>query len=82
MPVILNVHLSVQTAQDPSLPGIWATPCNAPIKSFKGCERVAMMASGGLSHFVIDEDLDQQILSAMELATKKLGAACRRTFSK
>jgi hypothetical protein len=25
-----------------------------------------MVASGGLTHFVIDEDLDQQVMSAME----------------
>ena len=28
------------------------------------------MASGGLSHFVIDEDLDQKVLTAMTRATK------------
>jgi hypothetical protein len=28
--------------------------------------RVAVIGSGGLSHFVIDEDLDQQILRAMQ----------------
>jgi len=27
---------------------------------------VALMASGGLTHFVIDEDFDQQIIAAMK----------------
>ena len=36
------------------------------IKSFDGFGRVAVMASGGLTHFVIDEDLDRKILAAMK----------------
>ena len=36
------------------------------IPSFTGANRVGMMASGGLSHFVIDEELDHTVLSAME----------------
>ena len=38
----------------------------AEIKSFTGFKRVALMASGGLTHFVIDEALDQTILAAMQ----------------
>jgi hypothetical protein len=36
------------------------------IKSWKGNERVAVVASGGVSHFVIDEDFDMRILNAMK----------------
>jgi hypothetical protein len=65
VPVILNVHF----------------PHNAPkvrrclelgralhraIASFDGYERVALMASGGLTHFVIDEEFDQQVIAAMK----------------
>jgi len=36
------------------------------IKSWKGSERVAVVASGGVSHFVVDEDFDRRLLTAME----------------
>jgi hypothetical protein len=36
------------------------------VASWPGERRVAVIASGGLSHFVIDEDLDQQIITAMQ----------------
>jgi len=35
------------------------------IDSWDSEKRVALIASGGLSHFVIEEDLDQQILTAL-----------------
>jgi 3-O-methylgallate 3,4-dioxygenase len=34
-------------------------------ETWEGPERVAIIASGGLSHFVVDEDLDRQVLSAI-----------------
>ncbi len=34
--------------------------------AFPGAERVALIASGGLTHFVIDEALDRAVLGAME----------------
>lgn len=36
------------------------------VESWPGAQRVAVVASGGLSHFVIDEDLDQQVLAAFQ----------------
>jgi hypothetical protein len=36
------------------------------IAAWDGRERVALIASGGLTHFVIDEDLDRTVLGAME----------------
>jgi hypothetical protein len=35
------------------------------IRSWPGSERVAVIGSGGLSHFVVDEALDRRILAAM-----------------
>jgi hypothetical protein len=36
------------------------------IGSWSSDKRVAVIASGGLSHFVIEEDLDQQVLAALQ----------------
>ena len=38
----------------------------AAVAEWEGNARVAVVASGGLSHFVIDEDLDNQVLKAMQ----------------
>jgi hypothetical protein len=38
----------------------------ALIESFPGDLRVGVMASGGLSHFVVDEELDRGVLAAIE----------------
>src|SRR5262249_61460503 len=35
------------------------------VESWPSDKRVAVIASGGLSHFVIDEELDHQIIAAM-----------------
>jgi hypothetical protein len=42
------------------------------IEAVPGDLRVAVVASGGLSHFVVDEDLDRKVLGAIE--TKDAGA--------
>ena len=36
------------------------------IESWKEDAKVAVFCSGGLTHFVIDEDLDQRVLKAMK----------------
>ena len=36
------------------------------IESWKEDARVALFASGGLTHFVVDEDLDRRVLNAMQ----------------
>jgi OH-DDVA oxygenase len=36
------------------------------ISSWSGQERVAVAASGGVSHFVVDEDFDRRVLKAMQ----------------
>jgi hypothetical protein len=38
----------------------------AAVEAWKGPERVAILASGGLSHFVVDEELDQEALKGMQ----------------
>jgi OH-DDVA oxygenase len=42
------------------------------IKSWKGKERVAVVASGGVSHFVVDEDFDRRLLDAMKTRNYKV----------
>jgi hypothetical protein len=65
VPVILNVHYP------PNQPTIGrclelGRALQRAIRSFTRAGRVAIMASGGLTHFVIDEELDRTVLSAME----------------
>ena len=45
------------------------------IESWKEDAKVAVFASGGLTHFVIDEDLDQRVLKAMQTADESALAA-------
>ncbi|HEY2843397.1 MAG TPA: hypothetical protein VGJ09_07100, partial [Bryobacteraceae bacterium] len=64
VPIILNVHFPHNVPKNARCLQFGHALYRA-IKNFKGYGRVAVMASGGLTHFVIDEDLDQTILSAM-----------------
>ena len=57
---------ATQYGVKPNSPDDQTRALQRAIHSFKGASRVAMMASGGLSHFVIDEELDQSVLAAME----------------
>ena len=65
VPIILNVHYLHNQPTSRRCLGLGRALQRA-IQSFQGGSRVAMMASGGLSHFVIDEELDHTVLSAME----------------
>jgi hypothetical protein len=65
VPVIFNVHY------EPNRPSIrrclaLGHALRRAIHSWKGHNRVALVASGGLTHFVIDEEFDQTVLGAME----------------
>src|SRR4029079_4096079 len=42
------------------------------IKAWPGKERVGVVASGGVSHFVIDEAFDWRLLNAMKLRNYKV----------
>lgn len=66
----LIVPVFVNTYYPPNVPS--ASRCHAlgqtiarALETWAGTERVAVIASGGLSHFVIDEDLDRRILDGI-----------------
>ena len=65
VPVILNVHFPHNTPKVHRCLELGRGLYRA-IKTFDGYRRVALMASGGLTHFVIDEEFDQQVMSAMK----------------
>ncbi len=65
VPIILNVHFPHNVPKNRRCLDLGGALHRA-IKSFKGFDRVAVMASGGLTQFVIDEELDQKILAAMK----------------
>jgi len=65
VPIILNVHFPHNTPKLHRCLELGRALYRA-IKSFDGFGRVALMASGGLTHFVIDEDFDQQVIAAMK----------------
>jgi hypothetical protein len=65
VPIIFNVHY------EPNRPAVrrclaLGQALRRALKNWKGHNRVALVASGGLTHFVIDEEFDQTVLSAME----------------
>jgi aromatic ring-opening dioxygenase catalytic subunit (LigB family) len=64
VPIILNVHFPHNTPKVHRCLELGRALSRA-ITSFGGFERVALMASGGLTHFVIDEDFDRQVIAAM-----------------
>lgn len=64
VPIILNVHFPHNVPKNGRCLELGRALYRA-IKSYKGFRRVALIASGGLSHFVIDEELDYKVLKAM-----------------
>lgn len=64
VPIILNVHFPHNVPKNHRCLEL-GRALHRAIKKFSGFGRVAVMASGGLTHFVIDEELDQTILKAM-----------------
>jgi hypothetical protein len=65
VPIIFNVHY------EPNRPSVrrclaLGHALRRAIKNWNGHKRVALVASGGLTHFVIDEEFDQTVLSSME----------------
>jgi len=65
VPIILNVHFPHNTPKLRRCLDLGHALYRA-ITSFTGFKRVALMASGGLTHFVIDEDLDRTVMAAMK----------------
>ena len=70
VPIILNVHFPHNTPKLQRCLDLGRALYRA-IRSFKGFNRVALMASGGLTHFVIDEDLDRTVMAAMKTGDER-----------
>jgi hypothetical protein len=70
VPIILNVHFGRNTPKLRRCLELGHGLYKA-ISSFTGFKRVALMASGGLTHFVIDEDLDRAVMDAMKAGDEK-----------
>jgi len=69
--VIPTVPVFINTFYPPNQPSLrrcykFGKALGQAIQSWESDKRVAVIASGGLSHFVIEEELDQQVLSAMK----------------
>jgi aromatic ring-opening dioxygenase catalytic subunit (LigB family) len=65
VPIILNVHFPHNTPKVRRCLEL-GRALHRAIATFDGYRRVALMASGGLTHFVIDEELDRTVIAAME----------------
>jgi hypothetical protein len=64
VPIILNVHFPHNVPKNRRCLELGHALARA-IRTFDGYKRVALMASGGLTHFVIDEDFDRKVMEAM-----------------
>jgi hypothetical protein len=79
VPIIFNVHYPPNrplTRRCLSL----GRALRRAVRSWDGESRVALIASGGLSHFVIDEALDERALEAMESGNEDVLARLPETF--
>lgn len=65
VPIFLNTYYP---PNQPSVAQCWkiGTAIRDAIEGWQGCERVVLVASGGLSHFIIDEELDRKVLDALK----------------
>jgi hypothetical protein len=70
VPIILNVHFPHNVPKNRRCLDL-GRALHRAIEKFDGFGRVAVMASGGLSHFVIDEELDQRIIKGMAKGDEK-----------
>lgn len=64
------IPVMVNTYYPPNQPGPrrcfeFGRALGRAIRAWPGAERVAVAASGGLSHFVVDEEMDRRLLAAM-----------------
>jgi OH-DDVA oxygenase/3-O-methylgallate 3,4-dioxygenase len=70
-PVIPNVPVFINTFYPPNQPRLrrcykFGKALGRAIRSWDSDKTVAVFASGGLSHFVIEEDLDHDVLDALK----------------
>ncbi len=65
VPIFINTYYP---PNQPTVAQCWkiGRAIREAIESWNGCERVVLIASGGLSHFVIDEALDTKVLDALK----------------
>ena len=73
------VPVMINTYNPPSQPRAsrcraFGTMLRAAVDSFTGVDRVGVVASGGLSHFLVLEDLDREVLDAF--SRQDLDAVC------
>ena len=81
VPIILNVHFPHNTPKLRRCLDLGHALYRA-ITSFTGFKRVALMASGGLTHFVIDEDFDQQVIAGMKTGDEEALANLPESYFK
>lgn len=64
VPIFLNTYYP---PNQPTVDQCWrlGEGLRRAIERWTGCDRVALIASGGLSHFVIDEALDRRVLGSL-----------------
>jgi 3-O-methylgallate 3,4-dioxygenase len=80
------VPLALNTYYPPNQPTIrrcyeFGKALARAIESWPGNQRIALIASGGLSHFVIDESIDRTFIEAMKTRRiDKLAALGEGTF--
>jgi OH-DDVA oxygenase len=81
VPVILNVHFPHNVPTSRRCLELGRALARA-IRRFDGFGRVALMASGGLTHFVIDEQFDQQVIAAMQSGDEEALASLPESYFK
>jgi hypothetical protein len=74
VPVFLNTYFGPNRPTPARCVALGAALADA-VRSFSGELRVGFVASGGLSHFVIDEELDGRIIDALKAADMQALAA-------
>lgn len=80
VPVFLNTYYPPNQPTPKRCAALGAGLARA-IRGYEGAERVGVVASGGLSHFVVDEDLDRLVLDCLALRDfDRLSAIPRSTF--
>ena len=63
VPFLLSSTCRIRQRRPVATP--WARRCRRAIESWDKDMRVAVMASGGLSHQVLDEELDRKVIDAL-----------------
>jgi OH-DDVA oxygenase len=81
VPIILNVHFPHNTPRLHRCLEL-GRALHRAIASFTGFSRVALMASGGLTHFVIDEEFDRGVIAAMQSGDEDALARLPETYFK